>query len=274
MRRAAAQLSPLPQSIGPAHPVHLLTGDRYWHQTTFCLWSLARVSGCNLAPFIYDDGSLTNEQRSRLCDLFPHTQVVSNETVRQTLHSLLPATSYPFLHERWRNYPHIRKLINPHLGSTGAKLVMDSDLLFFRRPQFLLDWLEHPNQPLHAVDSETSYGYPMEALVRLAGAPLDPLVNVGLAGLRSESLDWDRIEFWVRSLLQAHGTHYVLEQALTAMLVAGQSCAVAPAADYVTCPELPEALHRQAVMHHYVAGSKRWYFQNNWQIVRDLGAKA
>ncbi|MDB6165383.1 MAG: glycosyl transferase family 2, partial [Lacunisphaera sp.] len=61
------------------------------------------------------------------------------------------------------------------------------------------------------------------------------------------------------------GTSYYLEQALIAMLVAGRDCAVAPAADYVTLPQPPEALECRAVMHHYVAESKRWYFQRNWR---------
>ena len=56
-----------------------------------------------------------------------------------------------------------------------------------------------------------------------------------------------------------------LEQALVAMLVAGQRCAVAPGDDYLTCPQPPEATACGAVMHHYVAESKRWYFQRNWR---------
>jgi hypothetical protein len=30
-------------------------------------------------------------------------------------------------------------------------------------------------------------------------------------------------------------------------------------------PVPPEARDCRAVMHHYVAASKRWYFQHNWQ---------
>lgn len=61
-------------------------------------------------------------------------------------------------------------------------------------------------------------------------------------------------------------TSYYLEQALIAMLVAGRPCAIAPVADYVTLPKPPEAHACKAVMHHYVAHSKRWYFQQNWRL--------
>ena len=51
------------------------------------------------------------------------------------------------------------------------------------------------------------------------------------------------------------------------MLVARrQPCVVAPAADYVTMPSRAETLAPTAVMHHYVAGSKRWYFRHGWRL--------
>jgi hypothetical protein len=171
------------------------------------------------------------------------------------------------LRERWANYPNIRKLIDVHIGNAGWRLVLDSDLLFFRRPTFLLEWLGRPDRPLHAVDIETSYGYSRPLLVSLSGAPLAELVNVGLTGLRSDLIDWDRIEFWCKRLIDAEGPHYYLEQALIAMMLAGGACAVAPAEDYVTLPLQPEASECRAVMHHYVAESKRWYFQRNWRYV-------
>ena len=263
---AAAKMLPTPAATAaPTLEPHLLTGRRFWHQSAFCLSSLAHRSGRLVSPVFYDDGTLGAEHAAHLRRLFPGARFVSKADALQKLDALLPAGRFPRLRDRWIHYPNIRKLIDPHLGSSGWKLVIDSDLLFFRRPGFLLDWCAIPDRPLHAVDCETSYGYPDELLSRLAGAPLAPLVNVGLCGLRSEDLDWERIEAWCEQLISLHGTHYFLEQALVAMLVAGRPCAIAPAADYVTLPRQPEAEDCKAVMHHYVAGSKRWYFQRNWR---------
>ena len=266
MIAAAATLPlPAPGDNGAPLRLHLLTGKRFWHQTAFCLWSFARHADREVAPVIYDDGSLGPEHRAPLQRLFPAARIVDRGETLARLDALLPVDRFPHLRDRWTHYPNIRKLIDPHLGQTGWKLVIDSDLLFFRRPDFLLSWLEAPATPLHAVDCETSYGYPAPLLESLAGAPLAELVNVGLCGLRSDTLDWEEIEFWCRELITHHGPHYYLEQALVAALVAGRPCAVAPAQDYVTLPRPPEILGRRAVMHHYVAGSKRWYFQENWR---------
>jgi len=256
-----------PPLTGGGNPVelHLLTGRRFWYQTAFCLWTFARHTNQPLIPVIYDDGTLTPEWQDPLVRLFPAARFVAQAETINRLDEYLPIGKFPALRERWLHYPNLRKLTDPHLGSSGWKLVLDSDILFFRRPDFLLSWLDAPDRPLHAVDCETSYGYTRSLMNSLAGAPVADLINVGLTGLNSSDLDWEQLEYWCATLIAREQTNYYLEQALVAMLVAGRDCAIAPAADYVTLPVEPEARACRAVMHHYVAHSKRWYFQYNWR---------
>jgi hypothetical protein len=265
MEIAAAKL-PMPtvQDGAPLH-VHLLTGAQFWYQTAFCLHTLATQARRPVHPTIYDDGTLTPSHEKSLQRLFPSARFVGQSVTLQQLDRLLPRATFPFLRERWDNYPNIRKLIDPHLGSRGWKLVLDSDLLFFHQPTLLLEWLDAPTRPLHGIDALRSYGYSDALLAQIAEAPLPDRLNVGLCGLKSEELDWSRVENICRQLITKEGTHYFLEQALVAILLAGQSCTVAPAEMYQTLPQLPEALECEAVMHHYVAHSKRWFFQHNWR---------
>ena len=265
MERAAHRLPPPPLAPGSPLELHLLTGASFWYQSAFCLHRFALHAARPLAPIIYDDGTLRPDHIDVLRRLFPSARFVSRAEQLSALDRHLPADRFPALRERWANYPHIRKIIAPHLGSHGWKLVIDSDLLFFRRPDFLIAWLDHPDRPLHAVDCVESYGYPRRTMTELAGRTIPPLVNVGLAGLRSEDVDWQRLEKWTADLINRHGTSYLLEQALFAMLASDRPCAIAPATDYVTNPVLPEASRCRAVMHHYVAESKRWYFLHNWR---------
>ncbi len=270
MEAAARHMPPLP-APGDPRPVelHLLTGRRFWYQSAFCLWSFARTSGRPIAPVLYDDGTLGAEHREPLARTFPGARFVEFAEARARLDRLLPASRFPSLHDRWQHYPNIRKLIDPHLGSTGWKLVIDSDLLFFRAPELVVAWLDRPASPLHALDCETCYGYSRALLESLAGATPAERVNVGLCGLNGTEFDWERIEHACRTLIEREGTHYFLEQAIVAMLVAGRQCTIAPEADYVTRPDAAEARACTAVMHHYVAGSKRCYFQRNWRRCGD-----
>jgi hypothetical protein len=265
MESAACTLPVLPAFSGTPLELHLLTGRRFWYQTAFCLWTLARHAQRPLAPVIYDDGTLTASHRDPIARLFPATRFIARDEIVARLDRHLPVAEFPVLRERWLNYPNLRKLTDPHVGTRGWKLVLDSDLLFFRRPDFLVNWADRPDRPLHAVDCETSYGYSRPLINELAGTPVAELVNVGLTGLDGGELDWEKLEAWCRTLISRERTNYYLEQALIAMLVAGRECAIAPAADYVTMPVKPEATECRAIMHHYVANSKRSYFQTNWR---------
>jgi hypothetical protein len=265
MEAAAHRLASPPTFPGPPFVVHLLTGRRFWHQTAFCLHTLATHSRRTLHPVIHDDGSMTPEVFAPLARLFPAARLVSMREIEARLDQHLPATRFPGLRERRRSFVLLRKLTDVHAGLTGWRLFIDSDLLFFHAPELLLSWHDHPDRPLRATDVENAYGYPLAMLNELAGQPVDERVNTGLLGLRSDEIDWDRMEFWCRSLIERAGPHYYQEQALVALLLAGRDAHVAPLSDYVTFPRLPEALECRAVMHHYVAESKRWYFQRNWR---------
>ena len=247
--------------------IHVLTGRRFWYQTAFCLWSLAKASGREVVPNVYDDGSMRTEHTAYFEERFPKAKVVKQEEIVARLDEYLPASKFPRLRERWLHYPNIRKLTDPHAGQTGWKLVIDSDLLFFHSPEMLCHWADAPDRPLHAIDSETSYGYPMEQMSRLAGHRVVERLNVGLCGLGSDAIDWERLEYWCEQLISVYGTHYYLEQALVAMMVAGKECAVLPPDEYITLPHEPEVSRCKAVMHHYVSSSKPWYFRSNWRRI-------
>lgn len=117
------------------------------------------------------------------------------------------------------------------------------------------------------VDVENSYGYSNSLMVSLTQAEIPKQLNVGICGLKSEEIDWDKLEFWCKTTIEQEGTHYYQEQALTAMLMAGHSCAVAPKEEYIVMPSREEAIAPKAILHHYVAGSKPWYFRYGWKHV-------
>jgi len=259
------QMSPLSYPETDGLRLHFLTGTRFWYQTVSCIASWCVHAGPTPFVHLYDDGTLTSYQIDKCHQLLPGMVYHSHADAENKLATHLPESHYPRLWDLWHTYPNIRKLTDVHLGSTGWKLVMDSDILYFKQPEILIHWLTHPDCPLHAIDSEESYGYPRSTMQNLCGHTIRPKVNVGLCGLQSESINWEVLEHWCDTLIQKHGKHYYLEQALVAMLVSGQECTVAPEKEYVTLPVSPEAVRCHATMHHYVADSKKFYFRENWK---------
>ena len=267
MEQAASLLPPLPAAGGGrALEVWFLTGQRFWYQTAFCAWSLAHHSQRELVLNLVDDGTLTPQQEQQLRFFFPAGITRWKQQVALELDEALPNDRFPVLRQRWADYINIRKLIDIHLGSSGIKLVLDSDMLFFRKPDALLAWWDQPTQPCLMTDCKESYGYSRALMEELAGAPIPPMLNVGICGLASEIIDWQELETWCQTLINREGTSYFLEQALVAMIAARSVPTVMPKSNYITFPTRAQALAGDGVLQHYVADSKPWYFGEAWKL--------
>jgi hypothetical protein len=267
MENAARHFRPLQAPAKDAPEIYYLTGRRFVYQTLFCAVSLSRQAGRLFRVVAIDDGTLRDGDVALLCRILPGIRIVRSREVEDTLNKWLPASRYPELRRRRLVYPHLRKLTDIHAGGGGWKLVLDSDMLFHGRPSFILDWLKAPDRTCHMLDVADCYGYSRGLLRELAGSDLPSRLNVGVCGLNSDSIDWEKLEYWCTELVAREGTHYLMEQAITAMLTAGEPRAVTPAELYLVSPSRSEAEHPIAVLHHYTAESKAWYFRFAWRHV-------
>jgi hypothetical protein len=270
MIAAARTLAPLqPPTSTDSLEVCFLSGLRYWYQTLFCIYSLQRCTDIRVDPTIYDDGSFTDEAVAAIVRVVPWTKFVLGDEIEAQLDAFLPVSRFPTLRARRLRYLHLRKLCDIHLCRQGWTIVLDSDMLFFQRPIVLLDWAKFPRRPCHLIDVGRAYGYTPELMRELADYPEAEHVNVGLTGLCSEMIDWPKLEYWCRIMLEREGESYLQEQALIALLLAGQDCLRLPVEDYQVLPSLAEGRNPTAVLHHYVSYSKRSYYQWGWRRVLD-----
>ncbi len=267
MRRAAAQLPPRADTRRVVAEVWFLTGRRFWHQTAFCAWSLLHHSGDEVRPGFIDDGSMDDALVNEARRLFPGSLLRRAAECELLLDASLPSIRFPSLRAQRRSYIHLRKLTDAHVAHHGHRLVLDSDMLFFRRPDALLAWLAAPDRPIHMLDVHDAYGYPASTLAELTGRPVPTCVNVGVCGLASDLLGWDLLESWCAHLLARHGTSYYLEQALVALLATSANPVRLARSDYRLLPDLAECRAPTAALHHYVALSKRGYFRFAWRHV-------
>jgi predicted peroxiredoxin len=245
--------------------LHMVVGKRFWYMAAFAVASLLKVLDRELVVYFYSDGSLMKEQAEALKRLPIKARIYSAEEIQDRVEKGLPRERFPNLRERFENYPNIQKLISPHVRRQGAKIVLDADVLFYRRPDELMEWQENPNGVLCAADIEENYGYPREFLERLTDGKLAREVNVGITGLVSEKIDWDLLEKWCTELHAKQGLSYYLEQALIAMLSVKFGCTQLKKDKYITYPKAVQIQERVGTMHHYVDLSKKEYFRELWR---------
>ena len=245
--------------------LHMVVGKRFWYMASFALVSLKKHLSSPVQVHFYSDGTLTAEHEKVLRQLPVEAVFHGSDEIMARVEKELPRTRYPVLRERLDNYPNIRKLISPHVGSHGPKIVLDADVLFFGKPDELCEWLEKPKGVLCATDITESYGYSRDLLEKLADGRLPAKVNVGVTGMISEKIDWDQLEKWCAELHAQEGKSYYLEQALIAMMCVGNGLLQLAEKRYITYPHEVETSARAGVMQHYVDLSKKQYFRELWR---------
>jgi hypothetical protein len=244
--------------------VNFLSGKKYWYQTLFCFASMQARVPFQITPVVFDDGTLTSIEKDYLTRAVPWTEFVSISEIDGRLDEQLPAERFPTLRSRRIEYPHLRKLTDLHVGQEDWGMVLDSDMLFFDEPTELMEWFEKP-YAFFMQDIADAYGYSAELLANLSQSPVLSKVNVGLYGLDRAAIDWARIEFWCKKQLDSEGSSYLQEQGLTALELTAQHALGLSDTRYQLMPGLAEGQSPAAVMHHYVAHSKRSYFQTCWR---------
>jgi hypothetical protein len=276
MRAAASRLPAASREAGPdAGDIHFLTGEGHWHLTAFCARSLLQhTPGANLRIVLHDDGTLAAPHVEALARVLPRMHVVWQVEEREQLETSLPAERFPVLRERRFVHPFFRKL---HIWATTAepRLYLDSDMLFYRRPEALLAWLRAADRPCHLIDAPGDfYGYDRALLASLTGSTVPAALNTGVVGMRGDIVDWERLEFWAGRLADEGGVNAWLEQVLTAMALAGESVETLARDDYQVTPDRAETLQPRAVMHHYTGTSRAWYYRFAWRRVLRAWRKA
>lgn len=267
MERASERLFVPYEEAGAPLEVHFLTGRHYWYQTVFCMYSLQKAAGRSFRWHLYDDGTFDEALIARMKAQAPGAVVHTRQEIEARLRVCLPEQDYPFLWRKRRVYPHLKKLTDIHAGSQGWKLVLDSDMLFYKNPDLLIKWLSSPQQTFHILDIINSYGYPINLMEKISGNPIQEKVNVGAVGIKSEEINWKLLDQWGKELEEKKGASYFLEQALTAMLIGQNSCTIGPSNEYIVMPSKEQVLLNMGTMHHYVDSSKEWYFKISWKQV-------
>lgn len=268
MERASERLFVPYEEAGAPLEVHFLTGRHYWYQTVFCMYSLQKAAGRPFRWHLYDDGTFDEALIGRMQTQAPGAVVHTRQEIEARLRSCLPEQDYPFLWRKRRVYPHLKKLTDIHAGSQGWKLVLDSDMLFYKNPEWLIRWLEAPEAVLHITEGQSSYGYTPGLMKELCGREITPCVNVGVVGLKSEEIDWDALERWGEELEAREGASYFLEQALTAMIISKNDSVKEDKGNYIVHPQNKnDVIQRKGALHHYVGLSKEWYYKIAWKSI-------
>ncbi|RZK39370.1 MAG: glycosyl transferase [Pedobacter sp.] len=248
-------------------PIYFLTGKKYIHQTIFCIYSLNKVSKEKFSFTLVDDGSFDSEIIKKIKSVIINCKIITTEQIKDNVEKILPKSSFPVLNKKRAEYAHIKKLTDIHTlpNTRDFKLVLDSDLLFWKEPKAIIEWLKKPNKPIHMIDCVEAYGYTIELMQKLSTSTIKRKINVGALGLDSSNINWMELEKWTTQMELEEGKSYFLEQALSAMLIGDKKSIPLTETEYIVNPNKQDTNGLAGVLHHYVDVSKSFYYQTAWK---------
>ncbi|HXB02130.1 MAG TPA: hypothetical protein VNV15_04855 [Opitutaceae bacterium] len=279
MCAAATRLPVLPDSETKlTAPIYFLTGRRFWQQTLFCAHSFVRQSGLGAEFCFVSDGTMDDEIAQQLTRLFPAARVLGHAGLDEKIASVLPPARFPTLHAHRRRFVLLRKLTDTLAGERGYRLFLDSDMIFWRRPDEMLDRLARA-EPFYMADlGDDGYTLPRSGLQEKLGVTAAPGVNSGVVAVHPEQVDWDLLERACALLLAEGGDQRLLEQTLWAIVFGAQNGRPLPASDYrlvIDPPTCREAIAagRPALL-HYAWHARLQYAAAEWQYYLETASVA
>ena len=210
--------------------VHSLVSSRDFLNLLWSLKSFYHSSNTHYRLCIHDDGSLTEWHARKLREHFPDARVVMRDEADKRVPPVL--VNFPRLAAFRRNNHFALRLTDyPVFARSQQILQLDTDVLFFDRPDYLLDKIEDPGENLCFANRDIASAYnidPQTAREEL-GIELVPRLNAGLALLQLSIYT----PAWLEEFLSIDCVHrdtWLIEQTLTAL------CASRAGADLLPKP--------------------------------------
>lgn len=189
-----------------------------------CLGSLLQQVVGIEALQIHDDGSLREEDVTRLTEALGHVKIIRRAEADQELAGKLKP--FPTLAKIRQSFPLMLKLLDGPLLAPGAIFAFsDSDVFYHQRVENPFSLARHQKNAVFMQDRAPSYSMRSWQLLLRSGLRLPKKVNTGLIAFRREELDLDFLEH----LFQWSGFHAIpgmREQTAWAALGERSGCAV------------------------------------------------
>jgi hypothetical protein len=243
-----------PQEI----PVHILTGSDDWLLACWMIASWFHTTQRNWRVIIHDDGHLPAEARPAFVKMAPGIRgVAAGEADRAVLDAL---SGHPACRNYRLAHPLARKIFDiPVLARGDRFIILDSDLLFFRKPEAILRWCDSgAGECWFNKDAQESLPIPREEAREKLGIDVWPRVNSGLCLLDRKAIDLDLCE---RALLETgllKGHIWLVEQSLFAICASARGLGGLLPLEYEVT--LEKKGRPDAVMRHYVGAVRQQFW--------------
>jgi hypothetical protein len=209
---------------------HVLTSEGDWLNLCWVLKSFYHFADVSWALCIHEDGTVPVEGLETLHRLFPDAQIIRRAQADAAVLPLLDSKGLTRCAElRRTNVLSLKVFDFAHFLQAPRMLLLDSDVLFFARPEVLIQRVMDPAWRLNSTNRDIDTAYTVntaEAGERL-GHPVVERFNSGLGVIHRESLRLDWFEEFL-ALPGIIGKAWRIEQTLFALASSRFGCELLP----------------------------------------------
>ena len=182
------------------------------------LRSLEFHSGHSWAPVLHDDGTLTDEDVAGLKKNFPDARVIRRPEADAALAEAL--AGHPLCRENRLKHPWFLKVFDTrNFAPHDRYIVLDSDIVFFRRPEFVLDWMEKRQETFWFMeDTKEKYSSDRAGIEAAMGFPIWERVNSGFDLMVRPAVDFALAEKFLGRCAPMARDYQFLEQTFFAVV--------------------------------------------------------
>ena len=238
--------------------VHLVCCQKDYLCALWALKSFYFTAAVTYPLIVHLNGHMTALALTRLRKHLPNARLLQQEEADKTVIDWLEANHCPRLQKTRAKNGFMLKLIDVNLLSRDPNvLLLDSDVLFFRRPQELLDAVQAPlGGSLFQRDAGSTYNVTLDEARTELGISLAPAVNTGIVLFNTDSIDLRRCEELLGHPGVARQTGWI-EQTLYALVASEQQHVRYLPSTYLVSLDAESDLSRLTARHY--AGPSRRY---------------
>jgi hypothetical protein len=259
MMRRIDGISIVSQSTLQPCEVHILTSAWDWDLALWALHSFYHWTSVDWPLVVHDGGGLGPREWAIFRSHFPNARFLPASQADVLVNKWLAERDLSSTIHARANYNLMRKVIDTAITCQARRyILLDSDVLFFKKPDHLLRIAQENNPQIHLLrDYQNSYSINSDVSKFELGLSLPDTINTGLAVIPKSAIDFEFMEtIFDKSVIPLDQDGFA-EQTVLALLASQAGFEYLPEVyKVVTCP----SSNRDEILRHYVGPVKRLFF--------------
>jgi len=174
--------------------VHILVSSKTWHGGLLAAISFELLTGRRWRLFVHEDGTVDEKARQRIEATLRGVRFVSRKEA--DARALEYLSGHPKCLEHRSRHNLFLKIFDVPAFAPGSSFIMlDSDVIFFRRPEEILAWAQSGGEGcFYNADTKEKYFVPRPMIEEALGFPLWRDFNSGLVLMPTAAVNLDLAE--------------------------------------------------------------------------------